>query len=51
MAVNGCQKVLGKSVEVYRRVDDGYTRVFEIEPKEVLQTSKHQAVKRDVEER
>lgn len=44
-------EVLGKSVEVYRRVDDGYTRVFEIEPKEVLQTSKHQAVKRDVEER
>lgn len=52
-------EVLGKSVEVYRRVDDGYTRVFKIEPKEVLQlsvaspdlTTKHQAIEKDAEER
>lgn len=57
-------EIFGKSVEVYRRSDDGYNRIFEIEPKKVLQqsisdrthpttsrTSKHQAVKRDVEER
>lgn len=48
-----------KSVEVYRRSDDGYNRVFEIEPKEVLQlsvaspdlTTKHQAIEKDAEER
>ena len=56
-------EIFGKSVEVYRRSDDGI-RVFEIEPKEVLQqsisdrthqttsrTSKHQAIERDTEER
>lgn len=52
-------EVLGRSVEVYKRSGDGYTRVFEIEPKEVLQrtvaspdlTTKHQAIERDDEER
>lgn len=52
-------EVLGRSVEVYKRSGDGYTRVFEIEPKEVLQrtvaspdlTTKHQAIEKDVEER
>ena len=52
-------EIFGKSVEVYRRSDDGYNRVFEIEPKEVLQlsvaspdlTTKHQAIEKDAEER
>lgn len=57
-------EIFRKPVEVYRRSDDGYNRVFEIEPKEVLQqsisdrthqttsrTSKHQAIERDTEER
>lgn len=52
-------EIFGKSVEVYRRSDDGYNRVFEIEPKEVLQlsvaspdlTTKHQKIERDAEER
>ena len=52
-------EVLGRSVEVYKRSGDGYTRVFEIEPKEVLQrtvaspdlTTKHQAIEKDDEER
>lgn len=52
-------EVLGRPVEAYKRTDDGYTRVFEIEPKEVLQrtvaspdlTTKHQVIERDVEER
>lgn len=56
-------EIFGKPVEVYRRSNDG-TRVFEIEPKEVLQqsisdrthsttsrTSKHQTIERDAEER
>lgn len=51
-------EIFGKSVEVYRRSNDG-TRVFEIEPKEVLQlsvaspdlTTKHQKIERDAEER
>lgn len=30
-------EVFGKLVEVYRRFDDGYTRVFEIKSKEALQ--------------
>lgn len=52
-------EIFKKSVEVYRRSDDGYNRVFEIEPKEVLQlsvaspdlTTKHQAIEKDAEER
>ena len=57
-------EIFRKPVEVYRRSDDGYNRVFEIEPKEVLQqsisdrthqttsrTSKHQTIERDTEER
>lgn len=52
-------EIFRKPVEVYRRSDDGYNRVFEIEPKEVLQqtvaspdlTTKHQAIERDAEER
>lgn len=52
-------EIFGKPVEVYRRSDDGYNRVFEIEPKEVLQlsvaspdlTTKHQAIEKDAEER
>lgn len=52
-------EIFGKSVEVYRRSDDGYDRVFEIEPKEVLQlsvaspdlTTKHQTIEKDAEER
>ena len=52
-------EIFRKSVEVYRRSDDGYNRVFEIEPKEVLQlsvaspdlTTKHQAIEKDAEER
>lgn len=52
-------EIFGKSVEVYRRSDDGYNRVFEVEPKEVLQlsvaspdlTTKHQAIEKDAEER
>ena len=51
-------EIFGKSVEVYRRSNDG-TKVFEIEPKEVLQlsvaspdlTTKHQAIEKDAEER
>ena len=31
-----CDEVFGKLVEVYRRLDDGYTRVFEIKSKEAL---------------
>lgn len=30
-------EVFGKLVEVYRRLDDGYTRVFEIKSKEALE--------------
>lgn len=52
-------EIFRKPVEVYRRSDDGYNRVFEIEPKEVLQlsvaspdlTTKHQAIEKDAEER
>lgn len=52
-------EIFRKPVEVYRRSDDGYNRVFEIEPKEVLQlsiespdlTTKHQKIERDAEER
>lgn len=57
-------EIFGKSVEVYRRSDGGYNRIFEIKPKEVLQqgisdrthpttsrTSKRQAIERDAEER
>lgn len=52
-------EIFKKPVEVYRRSDDGYNRVFEIEPKEVLQlsvaspdlTTKHQAIEKDAEER
>lgn len=52
-------EIFRKPVEVYRRSDDGYSRVFEIEPKEVLQlsvaspdlTTKHQAIEKDAEER
>lgn len=51
-------EIFGKPVEVYRRSNDG-TKVFEIEPKEVLQlsvaspdlTTKHQKIERDAEER
>lgn len=51
-------EIFGKPVEVYRRSNDG-TRVFQIEPKEVLQlsvaspdlTTKHQAIEKDAEER
>lgn len=31
-----CDEVFGKLVEVYRRLDDGYTRVFEIKAQEAL---------------
>ena len=52
-------EIFRKPVEVYRRSNDGYNRVFEIEPKEVLQlsvaspdlTTKHQAIEKDAEER
>lgn len=52
-------EIFGKPVEVYRRSDNGYNRVFEIEPKEMLQlsvaspdlTTKHQAIEKDAEER
>lgn len=52
-------EIFRKPVEVYRRSDNGYNRVFEIEPKEVLQlsvaspdlTTKHQAIEKDAEER
>lgn len=32
-----CDEVFGKLVEVYRRLDDGYTRVFEIKAQEALE--------------
>ena len=31
-----CDEVFGKLVEVYRRLADGYTRVFEIKAQEAL---------------